>query len=217
MAGDDERHVFVGFKELVGIADVPCFVCVGERAFGQIGIRGLQRTTNGLETDAVAVELIGIGFNPNGGTRASPNEDLADTFDLSELLRQDGIGGVINLRRPKIVRSQRQNHDGGVRRIDLAVRGLAGKIGGKLIARGVDGGLHVASGSVDIAIEIKLKRDASGSEAAGGGHLRDTSNAAELALERSSNGRSHRFRAGTGQARANRNRREINLRQRSYR
>src|SRR5580658_6856970 len=104
MASDDKRHVLVGFEELVGIADIPRFVGVRERSLCQIGVGGLQRTTNGFETDAVAVELVEIGFNPNGGTRASPSEDLADPLHLSELLSQDGIGGVIDLSWRNIVR-----------------------------------------------------------------------------------------------------------------
>src|SRR5208282_797630 len=104
MAGDDQRHVLVGFEELVGIADVPCFVRVGEIALGKVGVGGLQRATNGFETDAIAIELVGIGLNANGGTCASPNEALADALPLRELLRKDGIGGVINLGRRNIVR-----------------------------------------------------------------------------------------------------------------
>ena len=104
MASDYERHVLVGFEELVGIANVPCFVRVGEGALGQVGVGGLQRCTKLFETDAVTVELVGIGFNPNGRARASPNKYLAHSLNLSELLRQDGVGGVIDLRWRKIVR-----------------------------------------------------------------------------------------------------------------
>ena len=66
MASDYERHVLVGFEELVGIANIPCLVRVGESALGQVGIGGLQRCTKLFETDAVAIELVGIGFNANG-------------------------------------------------------------------------------------------------------------------------------------------------------
>ena len=110
--------------------------------------------------------------------------------------------------------SQREQHDRRIGRIDLAIGGLPGKIGGKLAASGVDGGLNVARGGVDVAIEIKLKNDAGGTEAARGGHLRDAGDASELALERRSDGRGHGFRARAGETSANRDGWKIDLRQR---
>ena len=41
--------------------------------------------------------------------------------------------------------------------IDFAVGRDAGQVGRQLAARGVDGGLHVARGGVDIAIQIELQ------------------------------------------------------------
>ena len=112
---------------------------------------------------------------------------------------------------------KRQQQDRRVGGIDFAIGGLAGKIGGKLAARGVDGGLHVARGGVDVAVQIELQSDVGGAEAAGGSHLRDAGDAAELALERSGHGGGHGFRTGARQAGADGDGREIDLRQRSNR
>ena len=122
----------------------------------------------------------------------------------ASFLREDGIGSVIDLGGRNVVRSEREKQNGSVGGIHFAIGRLAGKIGGKLAARGVDGGLHVASGGVDIAIEIELQSDVGGAEAARGGHLRDAGDAAELALERSGDGGGHGLRTGAGQTGADR-------------
>src|SRR5207302_1215302 len=127
---------------------------------------------------------------------------------------EGGIGSIVELRGRDIVRNQREHPDRRISRISFSICGLAGKIGGKLAASRVDGGLNVAGGGVDIAIQIKLKSDARVAEAARGSHLRDAGDAAELALERSGDGRGHGLRARSGQAGSDANRREIDLRQR---
>ena len=166
VTGNDQRPVFVGFEELVGVGDVVGATGIGERAFGEIGVGGLQRAANGFETDVVTVQEIGIYLDADRGTRAAPSENLADAFHLGDFLREDGVGGVINLRRGNVVRREREKEDGSIGGIGFAIVGLAGKIGGKLTARGVDGSLDVASGGVDIAAEIELQSDVGGAEAA---------------------------------------------------
>ena len=42
MAGDDERLVFVRFEKLVGVGNSPSLFGVGKRAFGKVGVGGLQ-------------------------------------------------------------------------------------------------------------------------------------------------------------------------------
>ena len=44
--------------------------------------------------------------------------------------------------------------------IHLPVIRIAGQVGRKLAAGSVDGGLHVASRGIDVAVEIKLQNDA---------------------------------------------------------
>jgi hypothetical protein len=61
---------------------------------------------------------------------------------------------------------------------------LDGQIGRQIAARRVDGGLHVARGRVDVAVQVELQGDAGRAQAARRGHLGDRRDAAELALER---------------------------------
>src|SRR5258708_7772134 len=101
-----------------------------------------------------------------------------------------------------------------MRRIELAVGGLAGKIWRKVAASRVDGGLNVARGGVDVSIEIELQRYARVAKAARGSHLRDAGDAAELPFQRRSHSGGHGLRTRTRQAGTDRNRWKINLRQR---
>src|SRR6202011_543859 len=146
---------------------------------------------DGFQADSVRVELIRIHFYSNRWARAAPREDLSNAFDLRQLLRQDGISGVINLRWRNIFGRKRKQQDRRVSRIGLAIIWLAGQISGKLAARRVDGRLHITGGDIDVAIQVELQRDSRGAQAARGSHLRHAGDAPELALQRSSYGRRH--------------------------
>ena len=133
---------------------------------------------------------------------------------MGNFLGEDGIGSIVDLRGRDIVRSQREHQDRRISRISFSICGLAGKIGGKLAASRIDGGLNVAGGGVDIAIQIELESNTSGPEAARGSHLRNAGNAAELALKGRGHCGGHGLRARTGEAGAHANRRKIDLGQR---
>src|SRR6266403_3817886 len=190
---------------------------IRESTFGKIRVGSLERFANCFEADSVAVELVRVHFDAHGGTRTAPGKNLADAFYLRELLREDGIRSIVDLRGRNVFGTQRQQHDRGIGRIDLSVAGLTGKIGRKLAAGGINGGLNVARGSIDVAVEVKLESNAGGAEPARGSHLRDASDAAELALEGRSDSGGHGFRAGARQASADTDRGKINLRQRGDR
>jgi len=195
VAGDDERVIFVGFEELIRVGDGDGAMVVRERTFCEIGVGAAERGADLFEADAIAVDLIGIDADADGGARAAPREDLADAFDLREFLREDGIGSVVNFRGLDVRRGEREQKDGRVRGIYFAIAGLAGKIGGKLAAGSVNRGLDVAGGGVDVSIEIELENDAGVPVGARRSHLRDAGNVAEIALERGGNVGSHCFRA----------------------
>src|SRR5271163_2926091 len=103
MASDDERLVLEGFEELVAVADIPGFLAVGQRAFGEIGVGGLQRSANRVQSDAVTIQLIGICFHANSWARAAPRKNLTHALHLRDFLSEDGIGGVVNLGRRNVV------------------------------------------------------------------------------------------------------------------
>ena len=94
----------------------------------------------------------------------------------------------------------REDEDGRVGRVDLAVGRPRRQVGGQLAAGGVDRRLHVARGGVDVAVEVELERDLTSSPS----ELEDVisatpGDAPEAPLERRGDGRGHRLRAGARQ------------------
>ena len=71
---------------------------------------------------------------------------------------------------------------------------------GRQLRRGArDGGLHVLRGGVDIAAQIKLKRDLRAAERAGGRHRVDARDGGELFFERRGDGGRHGVGIRAGQ------------------
>ena len=83
--------------------------------------------------------------------------------------------------------------------------------------RGGDGGLHIARGAVDIAVNAEGELNARGADAAGGGHVIHVGNGAEVAFQWSRNRGRHDFRAGAGKLRRHEYRRYVDARQGSDR
>ena len=96
---NDEGLVFVSLKELIGVGDVPGLLGVGERTLSEVRVGRLQRCAHGFKADSVAIEFVGIRLYPDGRAGASPDSHLPHSLHLGELLRKDGIGGIVNLGR----------------------------------------------------------------------------------------------------------------------
>ena len=109
MARHNQGLVFVRPEELVRSCNRPGPPGIRKRAFCKVGIGRPQGVANLLEADSVAVELVRIDFDTNGGPRASPGKHLADTFDLSELLGEDGVSGIVDLGGRNVLRGQRKH------------------------------------------------------------------------------------------------------------
>ena len=176
-----------------------------------------ERGLDILQRKPHAAELGGIDFHAHGRERASAHAHLPDALDLRKLLLDDRGSCVVQLGAVVFVRGESEDHDRRVGRIDLAIRRIGGKVGRQERSRGIDTCLHVACGAIDVAAEVELQRDGGGAERTRGGHLGEARDVAELALQRSGDGRCHDLRAGARQARANGDGRKIDLRQRGDR
>src|SRR6185312_2613451 len=99
--------------------------------------------------------------------------------ELRDLLREDGVARLEDLRQRQRLRAQRVDEDRRVGGVDLAVARAERQVGRQVAAGGVDGGLHVARGGLDVAIEIELQRDRCGAQRRRRGHLVDAGDAAE--------------------------------------
>ena len=117
-----------------------------------------MRTSSSVRPDAG--ERRRIDLHAHRRLLPAADEHLPDAGDLRDLLREDGVGGVEDLRQRQRLRREREDQDRRVGRVDLAVVGARRQVRRQLAAGGVDRGLHVARGRVDVAVEIELQRDA---------------------------------------------------------
>ena len=215
IAGDDGRIV-AGLEDLIVVGDLPAMACILKRAFGPVGVGVGQRRAHRLQADAVVAQLHGVQLHAHGGAGAAADKHLAHALDLRDLLRQDRVGHVVNLRLGHHVGGQRQDQDRRFGRIGLAVAGILRQVRRQLAARGVDRGLHVAGGGIDVAIEVELQGDGGRAQRAGRSHLVHAGDAAKLPLQRRGHGRGHGLRAGAGQPRADADDREVHIGQRGH-
>ena len=213
LVADDQRPEVRRVRELAVADDVRRDDAVGDLPLGQVGVLQAQHGLHVRHAQAVTGELRGVHVHAHRRQRAAARRHLADALDLRELLLDDGRRLVVQLGRVVLLRGQAEDHDRRIRRVDLAVRRVAGQVGRQVGARGVDGGLHVARRAVDVPGEIELDGDARGAERTLRGHLRDARDVAELPLQGRGDRRGHDLGAGPGQGRADRNGREIDLRQ----
>ncbi len=200
--------------ELIGGAERPGVVDVRQLALRAVGVGAGERRTHILQADAVAAELSGIEVHPHRRQRAAADGHLADAFELRQLLLQDGRGHVIHPRPLHQRGGERQEHDGRVRRIDLAIGRIVRQVCRKLAAGSVDRRLDVARRGVDVAVEVELQGDVGRAERARGSHLGDAGDASELPLQRRRHRRGHRLRACARQPRLHGDGGKLHLRQR---
>ena len=163
--GDDERSVGRGAEELIRGGEGRARDRAADVAGRLHDVEGADGVAEVLEREALGGEEVGVDLNADGGTGGASGEDLADAGDLRDLLREDGVGGVVHLRQRDGVGGEREDEDGRVGRIDLAIGGVRREVRGQLRAGGVDGGLHIARGAVDVAVEVELHGDAGGAGA----------------------------------------------------
>ena len=77
---------------------------------------------------------------------------------------EDRVGDVIHAAHGHGIAGASDDDDRSVRGIDLAISGLAREISREIGVGGIDCGLNVARGGVDVAAEVELQRDGSRAE-----------------------------------------------------
>jgi hypothetical protein len=213
---DDRRILFRSDQLIVG-EDLPGALRRLEPALGALDVCRGDGVPHVLEANAKPREPGRIELDAYCRQRAAAHGHLSDAGDLGELLLEDGRCRVVHMPRINRVRREREKQDRRVGRVELAVGRFARQVGGQLSRRGVDRGLDVACGAVDVAVEIEGQRDAGRAQVARRGQLGQPGNAPELALERGRNRGGHRLGARAGQLGGDENRGEVDMRQRSDR
>ena len=146
----DQRLVIFGLVGLVVGVELIALLRDVDAALGAVGIGAAERCANILQPDAVFEQRRREQFDPNRRQRSAADRDFADAFDLRQLLRQNGRGGVVKFGRHQRIRRQRVDQDRRGCRIELAVGRVAPQIGRQIGARRIDRRLHVARGAVDV-------------------------------------------------------------------
>ena len=185
---DDQRLILGSLEQLIGCAEGPRALSVRDLTLRPVGIGARKGCANIFQAEPVLVQHRGIDVHADRRQRTASDGDLPNAFNLRELLRQDGRCHVVHSRSIDQIGGQRQQQNRRVGRIDFAVERIGRKICRQLTSSGVDRGLHVAPGRIDVAVEIELKNDRSRAENTAGSHLSDSGNAAELALQRRRDG-----------------------------
>ena len=214
---DDERDVFARAHGLVVVLDLPALVARLERALGAVGVGGGDRRAHRLGVDPVAVHRGEVELDAHRGEGAPADSDVADALHLQQLLREHGGRPVVHLAAGERLGGEPEDHDGRVRRVHLAVVGIARERRRQQRARGVDRRLHVARRAVDVAAQVELERDVRRAERARGGHLGDRGDAPERALERGGHRGGHGLGARAREPGVHRDGREVHLRERRHR
>src|SRR5580700_3049983 len=208
---DDDWFEIDGVGDLIVGENVGACHPVGDLTFSEVGILQTQDGLDVRHREPIAGKFCGVYFHTHGWQGAAADVDLAYTLNLRKFLLDDGGSFVVHSVRTVFAGGEADDHDGRIGGIYFAIGGIRGQIGGEVGARGIDGGFDVASGAVDVAAEIELNGYGSGAEAASRSHLRDAGDVAELAFERSGDGGSHDFGAGSGKAGVYRDGGEVHL------
>ncbi len=137
-----------------------------------------------LELHPLFDKLRRIDLDANGGRLLAADAHEGDAGDLTEVLGEDVFGGVVDVDDRRDVRLNGQDEDGRVGRVDLAIGRRTRQILRQLPGGGVDRGLDVVGGGVDVAVEIELNGDRGRAERTRRRHLRDARNLRDLPFER---------------------------------
>src|SRR5262249_31722392 len=168
-------------------SDFPLSMIVREMAFWNVRICAGQRRSNLLQADSVFVKDCRVQFHTHGRQRTSPHNDLTDTLHLRQPPRHDRGRGIVYLSFVQYIRCEGEHQDRRIGGIYFFICRIVRKVTRQVPACSRYCRLDIASGGIDIAIEIELQRDTRCSERTRRRHLCYSRDASELALERRGN------------------------------
>ena len=169
--GDDQIAVVRRLAGLIVGDHLVALIALIDIALGAVGIGRRNRGAHILQSDAVAAQLVGFELDAHRRQCAAAELDLAHAADLRQLLLDDGIGRIVELRRGQRARGQRQDDDGRIGRIVLAVGGIIAQRARQIGARRLDRRFHVARGAVDVAVQRELHHHSRGADVVARGQL----------------------------------------------
>ena len=215
--GDHQRAVGVGGRELVVGRDGVGLMHAVERALRPRHIGADDRLADILEADAIGGEPRQVGLDAHRRPDAALHRDAADAGHLASRCAMQRVGEIALIAQRDGLRGQRQRDDRRVGRVHLGVSRRIGEVARQRRGRGVDRGLHVLRGAVDLAAEIELQRHLADAERARRGHQRQRRDLAELPFQRRRHQRRDGVGAGARKLGGDLDGRKVDLRQRRHR
>ena len=167
-----------------------------------------------IYADAPCGQRSRVDLDAHGILLGAKNLDLAHAVQRRQCRRNDVLGIGVELGEAARAALQRQQQDGRVGGVGLAIAWGRRHVGGQLPQRAIDGRLHVGARLVDIAMQIELQDNRGRALRAGRTDRGYRRNLGELLDQR----RGHRVRHGVGrgarQVGGHRNDRKLDVRQR---
>ena len=197
---------------VIGV-DLEAQALVLDHPLGPGGVGRGQGGAHVLEADPVTAEGQGVELHPHRRQGAAADLHLAHALHLAQLLLDDGAGDVVDLAGRAGLRRQGEDDHRRVGGVDLVIGRVGPQGCGQVDARGVDRRLHVPRRAVDVAVEAELQHHVGLADPAARGHLGDVGNHSKMFLQRCGDAGGHGLGAGPGQAGADGDGWQIDLRQ----
>src|SRR5664280_1914669 len=158
LVGDDERAVVGALEELVVRADRVRLRGPVEAPLRLVDVRLRESRPNVLHREAVGGQSRGVHLNTDRRLLAAADRHEAYSRKLRDLLGEARVGDVLHLRERQRLRREGERENRGVGRVRLAVDRRVRQVDGEKRPRGVDRGLYLLLGDVDVELERELER-----------------------------------------------------------
>ena len=204
--------IVAGYQLIVGV-DLIILMRSVEVSLGGIDAGLRERRAQVFKVESVRRQRSRIGLNAHGRLLPAADAHQADAAQLRKLGRKPRIHHILNLRERNRVGGDGQRQHRSIRRIGLAINRRRWKARRQKALRGVNRGLNLFLGDVDVEAESELQHNHRRSAGTGRRHLAQPLELAELTFKGSSNRCGHHVRAGAWIESQHLDGRVINLRQ----
>ena len=213
---DNEVLIVLGAVELVARVNL-VEPLAGADPAGRAGdVGGREGGADVVQREAHAGRLGGIDVDADRALLGAVDVHLADAGNLAQPLTDQPQRDVVDAAHRQRVGPRGEHDHGRARRVRLIGARRRRQVRRQIGGGGIDGGLHIAPGIVDVAVQAELQRDRGTVRAAVGRHLGYAGDDAEPLLQRRRNGARHGRGAGARQAGIDADGRKLDVRQRRH-
>ena len=212
--GDDDVIPRLGARQLIVVVDRKRLFVSQDRAFGIIHGGDADLRPHVFELEALLDKSGGIDLDAHRRRHLAADAHQRHAGNLADALGEDILRGVVDIDDWRDIGFDGEDEDGRVGGIDLSIGRRTRQVFRQLSGGGVDRGLDIVGGGVDVAVEIELDGDRGRAKRTRRRHLGDARNLRDLAFERLRDRCGHGVRRCSGQLSRDGDGRKIDLRQR---